>query len=52
VLNDKSICGLDIKTRSEEEELLGVTEEFDDSQFEKSDVLGETMNLDETALTA
>ena len=28
------------------------TEDFDDSQFEKSDVLSETMNLDETALTA
>ena len=32
--------------------LLGDTEDFDDSQFEKSDVLSETMNLDETALTA
>ena len=52
VLNDKSISGLPVKTISVEDEFLNDKEKLDDLWIGNDNVLDETMDLNETVLTA
>ena len=52
VLNDKSISGLPVKTISVEDEFLNDKEKLDDLWIGNDNVLDETIDLNETVLTA
>ena len=52
ILNDESICGLPSIDRTQEDELQEETDLSKDSLMDKLNISGETMNLNDTVLTA